>query len=109
MRIAEVYWKRKLAGILKEESQTRYIFRYNDIYFADKASQAISLTLSKKQQTYVSNTLFPVFINMLSEGENKEVQSRLLKIDEDDYFGFLLKTAHSDTIGAITIKDISKK
>lgn len=43
---------------------------------------------------------------MLSEGANKTIQCQTLKIDEDDVFGLLLATAHSDTIGAITVKKI---
>ena len=43
---------------------------------------------------------------MLSEGENRQTQSRLLHIDSDDDFGILLATAQNDTIGAITVKPI---
>ena len=60
----------------------------------------------KSQQEFVSDTLFPFFYNMLSEGANKTIQCQTLKIDEDDVFGLLLATAHSDTIGAITVKKI---
>ena len=41
---------------------------------------------------------------MLAEGANKAYQCRTLRIDEDDAFGLLLATAHTDTIGAITVK-----
>jgi serine/threonine-protein kinase HipA len=43
---------------------------------------------------------------MLSEGTNRVVQSKQLKIDEKDFFGLLLATAQCDTIGAITVKQI---
>ena len=42
---------------------------------------------------------------MLSEGANKAIQNRLLKIDEKDYFGLLLATAGGDRIGPLTIKE----
>ena len=45
---------------------------------------------------------------MLSEGENRRIQSQLLHISPDDDFGILLATAHTDTIGAVTIKPVSK-
>ena len=109
MRVAEVYINKELAGILKEESLKSYIFRYEDNYYSDKAKPAISLTLSKQQQEYISPHLFPFFYNMLSEGVNKRLQSRQLHIDEDDSFGLLLATAQFDTIGAITIKPIIQK
>ena len=66
----------------------------------------MSLSFPKSQQEFVSDTLFPFFYNMLSEGANKNIQCQTLKIDEDDVFGLLLATAHSDTIGAITVKKI---
>jgi serine/threonine-protein kinase HipA len=36
------------------------------------------------------------------------LQTRQLKIDEKDYFGLLLGTAKTDTIGAITISEIKE-
>ena len=42
--------------------------------------------------------------NMLSEGVNRQLQSRHLQIDENDHFGMLLATGQKDTIGAIEIK-----
>jgi serine/threonine-protein kinase HipA len=35
---------------------------------------------------------------------NKDIQCRLLRIDENDDFTRLLQTAGDDTIGAITVK-----
>jgi len=43
---------------------------------------------------------------MLSEGENRKLQSQLLHVDAEDDFGILLATAHYDTIGAVTIKPV---
>jgi hypothetical protein len=31
-----------------------------------------------------------------------------LKIDEEDHFSLLMKTAKNDTIGAITVKELSE-
>jgi HipA-like protein len=45
---------------------------------------------------------------MLSEGANRKLQTRQLKIDKKDYFGLLLATAKKDTIGAITLLEIEK-
>jgi serine/threonine-protein kinase HipA len=42
---------------------------------------------------------------MLAEGNIKEIQCRDLKIDPDDNFSRLLKTAHSNTIGSVTVKE----
>lgn len=108
MRKAEIYRNGILAGILTEENRQRFVFRYDEKYFADKEKPAVSLTLPKTQQEYESKLLFPLFSNMIAEGENKKTQSRLLKIDEKDQFGLLVSTATGDTIGNITVKQIEK-
>jgi serine/threonine-protein kinase HipA len=104
MRKAEVFYNNILAGELTEMDRCNYLFRYNDDYFHDPLMPAISLTLDKKQQEYHAVHLFSFFYNMLSEGSNRALQSRLLHIDENDNFGILLATAQTDTTGAITVK-----
>ena len=106
MRQAAVYINKVFAGVLTQTDDRKYIFRYDDSYFAQPATRSISLTLSKEQQEYRSDILFPFFFHMLSEGSNRAVQSRLLHIDPDDHFGIMLATAGTDTIGAITVKPI---
>ncbi|HKJ82163.1 MAG TPA: HipA N-terminal domain-containing protein [Ignavibacteriaceae bacterium] len=107
MRKAEVYRNGILAGILEEKDNGEFIFTYNTLYFNDETKPGISLTLPKKQLVYTSKHLFPFFFNMLSEGTNRVVQSKQLKIDENDFFGLLLATAQYDTIGAVTVKEIN--
>lgn len=107
MRSAKVYRNGILTGILIETENGMYEFTYNTEYFNDTSKPNISLTLPKTQQTYTSEYLFPFFYNMLSEGTNRIVQSKQLKVDENDFFGLLLATARFDTIGAITIKQIN--
>ncbi|HNR48666.1 MAG TPA: HipA N-terminal domain-containing protein [Bacteroidia bacterium] len=109
MRSMEIYCNGNLAGTLTEENKQRYIFRYDDKYYFDSGKQAISLTLPKTQKEYISKTLFPFFSNMIAEGENKKIQSRLLNIDENDQFGLLMFTATADTIGNITVKRINSQ
>jgi serine/threonine-protein kinase HipA len=104
MRQAEVYWNGALAGLLTEDDRRRYTFAYTDEWFADPTKPSICLTLSKAQKEYKLDFLFPFFFNMLSEGVNRKLQSRVLRVDENDHFGLLLATAQVDTIGAITIK-----
>jgi HipA-like protein len=83
---------------------SQYIFKYSDDYFNDSQKKAISVTLPKTQQEYKSKTLFPFFFNMLSEGVNRKLQCRQLQIDENDYFGLLLATGGTETIGAVSVK-----
>ncbi|MDR3339116.1 MAG: HipA N-terminal domain-containing protein [Candidatus Symbiothrix sp.] len=104
MRTGYVYMRGKLAGELTELSRKEYVFRYDDDYFKDTTQPSISLTLPKSRQEYKLEYLFPCFFNMLSEGNNRLVQARLLHIDEHDHFGILLAAAGSDVTGAITVK-----
>ena len=108
MRKANVYRNGSLVGVLTQFSTSDYEFRYDDKWFADGNLPPISLTMPKKKQVYKSEYLFPFFFNMLSEGVNRQLQRRYLKIDEKDYFGLLLATASTDTIGAITISEIKE-
>ncbi|MCA0427410.1 MAG: HipA N-terminal domain-containing protein [Bacteroidetes bacterium] len=109
MRKAEVYFNKILAGELVEENQNQFVFRYTDSYYRDSNLPAISLTIPKTKQEYRSDSIFPFFSNMIAEGTNLEIQSRYLKIDEQDTIRLLGATAGTDTIGAVTLKLIDKQ
>jgi HipA-like protein len=106
MRKLAVFRNNILAGTLTEKSRASFAFEYDTRYYHDPEMPAISLTMPKTRQEYHSGTLFPCFFNMLSEGVNRKLQCRLLRIDENDFFGLLAATARYDTIGAITVKPI---
>ncbi len=101
--IVDIYDNNTLAGSLQKEND-KYIFTY-DINFLNSTSTAISLTLPKQKEPFISNFLHPFFSGLLSEGNLKEIQCKELKIDENDEFTRLIKTAQYDTIGTITIKE----
>ncbi|WKK82003.1 HipA N-terminal domain-containing protein [Marivirga arenosa] len=105
---AAVYNNKVLAAYLEKTQEGEYLFEYDQAYLKDPESTAISLTLPKSAKPYQSKVLFPFFFGLLSEGVNKLTQCKLLKIDEEDHFSLLLKTAARDTIGAITVKEISE-
>ena len=107
MRKAIVYLNHERVGTLLENEDGSYLFQYDELWFVDDDRPAISLTLPKTKRIYQSQQLFPFFSNLLSEGINRQLQSRQLQIDESDEFGLLLKTSGVDTIGAITIKAYS--
>ncbi len=108
MAKAAVYNNSVLAGYLEKRGPEDYLFIYENNYWSDAALPPISLTLPKTQQAWQNHVLFPFFAGLLAEGVNKDIQCRLLKIDERDDFTRLLKTAGEDTIGAITVKEISE-
>ena len=106
-RSAQVFYNSKPAGILTKAGNS-YRFAYDEIYLNAPGSRPVSITLPLKKEVYESDVLFPVFVNMLSEGANKRIQCRLLKIDENDYFSLLLATTNHDSIGPITVKEINE-
>jgi HipA-like protein len=104
---ASVFYNGKQAGKLTKAGN-RYRFTYDENYLTTAGNRPISITLPLRTGTYESEFLFPVFINMLSEGANKRMQCKMLKIDENDYFSLLLATTKDDCIGPITIKTIDE-
>ena len=95
------------AGVL-EESDHGYSFSYYDSYLADPSSCAISLVMPKRRDPYISEKFFPFFHGLLAEGVTKDLQCRKLKIDENDYFGRLLKTAQGCIIGNVSIEEMQE-
>jgi serine/threonine-protein kinase HipA len=100
--IAYVYDGESLAGVLSFEDNI-YSFVYDENFL--KTHQAISLTLPKRKESFNSPHLHPFFANLLAEGNLKKLQCKKLKIDENDEFMRLLKTATDDTIGTVTIRE----
>ncbi|MDO4929557.1 MAG: HipA N-terminal domain-containing protein [Bacteroidales bacterium] len=106
MRKGEVYVHGVKAGELAELDNMEYVFAYDQSYLKDEGNPPVSLTLPLREEPYRSDHLFPFFFSMLSEGENRQMQARLLRISPEDDFGILLATAHTDTIGAVTVKSV---
>lgn len=103
-RSGKVYCQGKLAGRVEERSDG-YRFVYDTAYLALEDAVPVSLTLPLQSDPYDSAVLFPFFYGLLAEGILKDTQCRTLKLDENDHFGRLLRTAGSDTIGDVTVLD----
>jgi HipA-like protein len=108
MQKGTVYNNQTIAGTISKINDKEYVFAYDNFYFIDENMPPISITLPKTKQTHYSRILFPFFFAMLSEGSNRKVQCRVLKIDEEDHFAVLLKTTSLETVGAITVKEITE-
>ncbi len=106
MSSGAVYYNNILAGILEKTEKNLYVYTYIKEYLQNTALPPISLSFPKKEISYESMDLFPFFYGLLAEGINKDIQCRLLKIDENDDFTRLIKTAYTDTIGAVTVHEI---
>jgi HipA-like protein len=101
---ASIYYLDILAGILTRTEQG-FSFEYQPDYLQSNFP-AISFSFPKTNKPYFSEKLFPFFSGLLAEGTNKTIQCRTLKIDENDDFTRLLKTANTETIGAITVREL---
>ena len=106
MRQAKVLFKNQEAGVLTQHDNGYFTFSYNEAWLTDNSKPAISLTLPKSEQSFHAPFLFPFFFNMLPEGTNKQVVCKLNRIDTNDYFGLLITTANTDSIGAVTLVKI---
>ncbi len=99
-----VYDDNNLAGSL-QYTNNKYIFTYDGEFLNLSTTTSISLTLPKQIKPFISNYLHPFFSGLLAEGTLKELQCKQYKIDPNDEFTRLIKTASIDTIGTITIKE----
>lgn len=103
MRTAQVLYKDEKAGMLIQQDNGFFIFKYEKNWVENASKPSISLTLPKREKEYRSKYLFPFFYNMLPEGSNKQIVCKYNRIDMDDYFSILTVTARNDTIGAVSI------
>ena len=101
-RSAQIFVRDRLAGILSE-TDAGYVFAYDADYLADPSTQAVSLTLPKQSEAYISKTLFAFFDGLIPEGWLLGVVSRNWKINQKDRFGLLL-SACRDCIGDVYIR-----
>lgn len=103
MRMAQVLYKNQKAGILSQQDDGSFIFKYEKNWVENASKPSISLTLPKREKEYRSKYLFPFFYSMLPEGSNKQIVCKYNRIDVDDYFSILLVIAREDTIGAVSL------
>ena len=98
-----VFYNDKLAGWLERDNDG-FAFHYDETYRLDPTTRPIAISFPKTKSSFESPVFFPFFYNMLSEGENRQLQCRFYQIDEQDFFTLLGYTAQSETIGPITVQ-----
>lgn len=107
MKQAQIFRNETMVGLLSKIDDGTYSFKYSNDYLESDNPLNISVNFPLRTEAFISEELFAFFFNMLSEGNVKKAQCRNMKIDENDSFERLLKTAHDDVIGSITVKEIS--
>jgi serine/threonine-protein kinase HipA len=105
MRRALVSVQGNPAGIL-EETTAGFRFHYDTAYLQSADPAPVSLTLPLRPEPFESKALFAFFEGLLAEGTLRDLQHRQFKIDADDSFGLLLRSAGSDVIGCVTVKPL---
>ncbi len=106
-RVGKVFYGDKLAGHIERRDDGGYCFVYQPDYLARPDARPVSVTLPLRREEYNSTVLFPFFSGLLAEGNLKDLQCRLHRIDPDDDFTRLLKTTRHDVIGAVTVEEVA--
>ena len=108
MRKGEVRVNGIPSGVL-EETTEGFRFSYYRKYAEHPDLPSVSLTLPKRpDEPHESPVLFPFFAGLLTEGTAMHIQCSVLRLDEADLFGRLLKTAQDDVIGNVTVHEIEE-
>ena len=102
-RTAFVYVRDSFAGTLRETDEG-YEFQYDAQYLSDSDAPAVSLTLPRQEEPFLSKTLFAFFDGLIPEGWLLNLVSHNWKINQRDRFGLLL-VACKDCIGAVSIRE----
>ena len=107
MRRGVVRYSENKAGIV-EETDTGYRFTYDADYLRSENVNPVSLTLPLRTEPFNSPYLFAFFEGLIAEGSLREMQSQQFRIDPEDSFGLLLKSAGSDVIGCVQVAPLDE-
>jgi len=105
-RVGRVFYGDTLAGHIERRDDGGYCFVYQPDYLARPGSRPVSLTLPLRREEFHSLVLFPFFSGLLAEGNLKDLQCLMHRIDPNDDFTRLLKTTRHDVIGAVTVEEV---
>ncbi|MBC7642809.1 MAG: HipA N-terminal domain-containing protein [Flavobacterium sp.] len=105
-RAGKVYFKENYCGQISE-TDSGYLFVYDNNYLQNKTSQPVSCTIPLKEKPFESKTLFPFFDGLIPEGWLLDIAETNWKINHKDRMGLLLMCCQ-DCIGAVSIKNHEK-
>lgn len=104
LRRARVYFDREPIGVLEERPGGGFRLVY-DPAVIERGAPAASWSLPVRPEPYESDVLFPFFRGLLTEGNLRALQHRVLRIDDRDDFGLLLEIGR-DPIGAVWVEPL---
>ena len=103
MRSANILFKDEIAGVITQQDDGTFTFKYNTLWVNNHHKPAISLSLPKSTKALHSTYLFPFFFNIIPEGNNKQLLCTRKRIDTDNYFIILLEVSSINTIGGLRV------
>ncbi|MGE0631232.1 MAG: HipA N-terminal domain-containing protein [Pseudobdellovibrionaceae bacterium] len=102
--IAKVFFNNQHVGHLSKTSEG-FIFQYEKNFLESPNCFPIGYNFPLTDKPFISQTLFPFFEGLVSEGWLLKMQSQSLKIDERDFFSMLIENGQ-DLIGGIKVMKI---
>lgn len=106
MRQAIVKYNHIIAGLLTENDNGEYLFKYEEQYVKDCPNQFISFDMPVRSTQFKSKRLFPFFDGLIPEGWVLNIASESWKIHKNDRMGLLLACCQN-AIGAVSIHPIN--
>lgn len=103
MRKAKILIHNQQAGILTQQDDGSFVFRYDNGYLGIP----VALTLPIRNEPYIFNRFPPFFDGLLPEGPQLEALLKQRKIDKNDYFSQLIVVG-GDLVGAVTVVSINE-
>ena len=104
MRLANIYYKNLLAGVLTE-GDDGYEFYYLPEYLTSDEAKPVTLTMPLREEVYRSKVLFPFFDGLIPEGWLLDVALRNTDISMLDRMSLLLLCC-KDCIGAVSVESV---
>lgn len=107
MKSGKVYMHNRFAGVLTED-ETGYTFTYDSDYLKAAGSEAISLTMPLREESYHDTVLFPFFDGLIPEGWLLGIAEKSWKINQRDRMSLLMACC-KDCIGAVSVIPIEEE
>ena len=101
MKQAKVYFRKRFAGILREDADG-YTFAYDRKYLESYDAMPVSLTLPLTRRPYKNRVMIAFFDGLIPEGWLLNIAEQNWKINNKDRMSLLLACC-KDCIGAVSI------
>lgn len=94
------------AGLLTEDDNGIYVFKYDKNYVIKYPNLFITFNMPVSIRAYRSKRLFPFFDGLIPEGWLLNIASQSWKINKNDRMGLLLACCQN-AIGAVSIHPLN--